>query len=71
MAVAAQDTALGRLRGGFGHLSNQQKLGLMFAVAAVIALLSGSWMWSQTPDYKVLYSNLSDRDGGTVRFAIE
>jgi flagellar M-ring protein FliF len=66
MAVAAQDTALGRLRGGFGHLSNQQKLGLMFAVAAVIALLSGSWMWSQTPDYKVLYSNLSDRDGGTV-----
>ncbi|MDP1898690.1 MAG: flagellar basal-body MS-ring/collar protein FliF [Sulfurimicrobium sp.] len=66
MAVAAQDTALGRLRGGFGHLSNQQKLGLMFAVAALIALLSGSWMWSQTPDYRVLYSNLSDRDGGTI-----
>lgn len=66
MAVAAQDTALGRLRGGFGHLSNQQKLGLMFALAAVIALLSGSWMWSQTPDYRVLYSNLSDRDGGTI-----
>ncbi len=66
MAVAAQDTALGRLRGGFGHLSNQQKLGLMFAVAALVALLSGSWMWSQTPDYRVLYSNLSDRDGGTI-----
>jgi flagellar M-ring protein FliF len=47
-------------------LSNQQKLGLMFAVAAIIALLSGSWMWSQTPDYRVLYSNLSDRDGGTI-----
>ncbi|MFH1496158.1 MAG: flagellar basal-body MS-ring/collar protein FliF [Pseudomonadota bacterium] len=66
MAVAVQDTALGRLRGGLGHLSNQQKLGLMFAVAAIIALLSGSWMWSQTPDYRVLYSNLSDRDGGTI-----
>lgn len=66
MAVAAQDTALGRLRGGLGHLSNQQKLGLMFAVAAIIALMSGSWMWSQTPDYRVLYSNLSDRDGGTI-----
>ncbi|MDO8893027.1 MAG: flagellar basal-body MS-ring/collar protein FliF [Sulfurimicrobium sp.] len=47
-------------------MSNQQKLGLMFAVAALIALLSGSWMWSQTPDYRVLYSNLSDRDGGTI-----
>lgn len=66
MAVAVQDTALGRLRGGLGHLSSQQLLGLMFAVAAIIALLFGSWMWSQTPDYRVLYSNLSDRDGGTV-----
>ncbi|MBZ0105123.1 MAG: flagellar M-ring protein FliF [Sulfuricella denitrificans] len=66
MAVAVHDTALGRLRGGLGHLGNQQKLGLMFAVAAIVALLFGSWMWSQTPDYRVLYSNLSDRDGGTV-----
>ncbi len=66
MAVAVQDAGLGRLLGGIGHLSNQQKLGLMFAVAAIIAVLSGSWMWSQTPDYRVLYSNLSDRDGGTI-----
>ena len=66
MAVAAQDTALGRLRSRFGELSNQQKLGLMFGLAAFVALLVGSWIWSQTPDYRVLYSNLSDRDGGAI-----
>lgn len=66
MAVAAQEMAFGRLLDGFGRLSNQRKLGLMFGIAAIIALLAGSWMWSQTPDYRVLYSNLSDRDGGAV-----
>lgn len=66
MAVAAQEKAFGGMLERFGQLSNQRKLGLMFGIAAVIALLVGSWMWSQTPDYRVLYSNLSDRDGGAV-----
>lgn len=66
MAVAAQENALGGMRDKLGQLSNQQKLGLMFGIAAIIALVAGSWMWSQTPDYRVLYSNLSDRDGGSV-----
>lgn len=47
-------------------LNPQQKTGLMIAVAAMIALLAGMWMWGQTPDYRVLYSNLSDRDGGAI-----
>jgi flagellar M-ring protein FliF len=49
-----------------GKLSSQQKLGLMLAVSAIIALLGGGWMWSRTPDYKVLFSNVSDRDGGAI-----
>ena len=47
-------------------LNSQQKMGLMVAVAATIAVLVGLWMWGQTPDYRVLYSNLSDRDGGAI-----
>jgi flagellar M-ring protein FliF len=66
MAVAAQENAFGGMLGRLGQLSNQRKLGLMFGIAAIIALMAGSWMWSQTPDYRVLYSNLSDRDGGSV-----
>jgi len=47
-------------------LTPQQKMGVAVGVAALIALLAGSWMWGQTPDYRVLYSNLSDRDGGAI-----
>lgn len=52
-------------------MQNQQKFGLMLAIAAVIALLAGAWMWSQSPDYRVLYSNVSDRDGGAIIGALQ
>ena len=48
------------------QLSNQKKLGLILAAAAVIALLAGALMWSQTPDYRVLYNNVSDQDGAAI-----
>jgi Flagellar biosynthesis/type III secretory pathway lipoprotein len=38
----------------------------MLGVAAVIAVMAGVWMWSQKPDYRVLFSNFSDRDGGAI-----
>ena len=44
----------------------QQLLALLLVVATAIALMAGGWMWSTAPDYKVLYANLSDRDGGAV-----
>ena len=49
-----------------GMIPMQQKLGLMVGLAAVVALLIGGWMWGQTPDYRVLYANLNDRDGGAI-----
>ncbi|MDP2695237.1 MAG: flagellar basal-body MS-ring/collar protein FliF [Gallionella sp.] len=48
------------------QLTLQQKMGVMVGVAALFALIAGAWMWGQTPDYRVLYSNLSDRDGGAI-----
>lgn len=50
----------------FNQLNLQQMMGLVFGLAALFALAAGVWMWSQTPDYRVLYSNLSDRDGGSI-----
>jgi flagellar M-ring protein FliF len=50
----------------FSQLSNQKKLGLILSAAAVIALLVGALMWSQTPDYRVLYNNVSDQDGAAI-----
>lgn len=48
------------------QLTLQQKMGVVVGVAALFALIAGAWMWGQTPDYRVLYSNLSDRDGGAI-----
>jgi flagellar M-ring protein FliF len=50
----------------FTQLNIQQKMGLGVGVAALFALIAGAWMWGQTPDYRLLYSNLSDRDGGAI-----
>lgn len=43
----------------------------MLAAAAVVALLIGAWLWSRTPDYRVLYTNLSERDGGAIVAALD
>ena len=40
------------------------------ASAAVIALVVVAFLWARTPEYRVLYSNLSDRDGGDVIAAL-
>ena len=60
-----------RLREALGRLTNQQKIALMVAVAAIAALIMGTILWSRQPDYKVLFSNLSEKDGGTIITALE
>ena len=48
------------------QLNLQQIMVMLGGIAALFALIAGVWMWGQTPDYRVLYSNLSDRDGGAI-----
>lgn len=48
-----------------------QKLFLLLGVALVAAVMTGVWMWGQQPDYKVLFSNVADRDGGAIVAALE
>ncbi|MES2534915.1 MAG: flagellar basal-body MS-ring/collar protein FliF [Pseudomonadota bacterium] len=43
-----------------------RKIFLMLGVAGVIAIMAAILMWSQKPDYRVLFSNFSDRDGGAI-----
>lgn len=50
----------------FSGFSSKQSIGLLVATAAIIALIFGMWTWGKTPDYRVLYGNLSDRDGGAI-----
>jgi flagellar M-ring protein FliF len=66
----APGQGIGALARGFGSLGNTQKLGLLAALAAAIALVVVAFMWARTAEYRVLYSNLSDRDGGEVIAAL-
>ena len=70
MAVATQPSLVAQLQ-NFGQLSNGQKIGLIIAGAALIALFSGAFLWYQTPSYQVLYTNLSEKDGGAVINALQ
>lgn len=47
------------------------KLLLLAGIAAVIAVMTVFWMWSQQPDYRVLFSNFSDKDGGAIVASLE
>ncbi|WP_042880107.1 flagellar basal-body MS-ring/collar protein FliF [Cupriavidus necator] len=48
------------------RLKANPKLPLMLGGAALAAAIAVGVLWSRSPDYKVLYSNLSERDGGAV-----
>jgi flagellar M-ring protein FliF len=52
--------------GGLARLPARNRLGLGLALAALAAVLVASWLWSRVPEWRVLYSNLSDRDGGAI-----
>ena len=43
---------------------------LLGAAAALVALVVVAVLWSRGPDYKVLFSNLDDRDGGAIVTAL-
>ncbi|MGJ8621003.1 MAG: flagellar basal-body MS-ring/collar protein FliF [Methylophilaceae bacterium] len=47
------------------------KLFLLAGIAAVIAVMVVFWLWSQQPDYRVLFSNFTDKDGGAIVAALD
>ncbi|WP_020205883.1 MULTISPECIES: flagellar basal-body MS-ring/collar protein FliF [Cupriavidus] len=50
----------------FERLKANPRLPMMLGAAALAAAIAVGVLWSRAPDYKVLYSNLSERDGGAV-----
>ncbi|MDR2787353.1 MAG: flagellar M-ring protein FliF [Candidatus Accumulibacter sp.] len=64
--ATAPGNPLDRVRHAFGQLSNQQKILLMGAIAALIAIFVATSTWLKRPDQRVLFSNISERDGGAI-----
>jgi len=70
-AVAiANPNQLANPAAGFGArlaaLPAKSRISLGVGIAALIAVLAAITLWSSQGDYKVLYANLSDKDGGTI-----
>lgn len=69
MAVIAGDSTLSPPAAGFMDLTQTpgaRNALLAAAAAAIVAVMAGVWMWSQAPEYRILFSNFSDRDGGAI-----
>ncbi|TFW29502.1 flagellar basal-body MS-ring/collar protein FliF [Massilia horti] len=41
------------------------------AVAVALAVILALWLWTQQTDYRVLFSNYTDRDGGAITAALD
>ncbi|REC96322.1 flagellar basal-body MS-ring/collar protein FliF [Kushneria indalinina] len=55
-----------KLSGLMDRLKANPRLPLIVAGAAAIAILVVLFLWARSPDYRVLFSNLSDSDGGVI-----
>lgn len=55
---------------GFSRLPALRQIGLMIGLAASVALGVAVVLWSQSPNYSLLYGNLSDRDSAQVVSAL-
>ncbi|HMY07563.1 MAG TPA: flagellar basal-body MS-ring/collar protein FliF, partial [Accumulibacter sp.] len=69
--TTAAVSPLDRAREALARLSNRQKVLLMVALAAVIALLVVAALMFRQSDYKILFSNVTERDGGAIIAALE
>ncbi len=70
-ADAPPASPLDVVRENFNRLTPRQKLAGAAAIALSIAIFVGVWSWSKQPTYAVLFSGLSDKDGGAIITALQ
>lgn len=54
------------LADGFGRLSGGQKIKALAGVVALLAIVIAAIFMGKQPDWRVLFANVSDRDGGAI-----
>lgn len=70
MALVKTDNMLAQIQ-GFSTLPAVRQVGLMVMLAATIALGVAVVLWAQTPNYSILYGNLSAGDLAEVAGALD
>lgn len=56
---------------GFLQTTMGKRVAIGGGIALVSAIMIALWMWSQAPEYRVLFSNYSDRDGGAITASLD
>lgn len=69
--TAGADNPLDRAREALARLTNRQKVLLIVSVAAVVTLLIAAATLLRQGEFKVLFSNIGERDGGAIIAALE
>ena len=54
------------LKAAFERIRANPKILFAIAAAAAISIVIALLLWTRTPDYRLLYSNISDQDAGAV-----
>lgn len=57
---------LTKLKDHFAELSLTKKMLVMMGLAGGFAVIAVLWLWTQKPEFKVVYSNLSPEDAGAI-----
>ena len=65
-ATAASTAPQNKSLEWMNRLRANPKIPLIVAGAAAIAIVVAMVLWAKSPDYRTLYSNLSDQDGGAI-----
>ena len=62
---------IGGLRQRFNEMPAARKMIAMVMLAVIVAGIVGSLLWSQEPPYRILFTNLPDKEGGAVVQSLE
>jgi len=65
MAQAPREFLL-TLRQGFSQLSNARKFALLVGLPALVTIVVAVVLFASAPGYKVLFSNVAEKDGGAI-----
>lgn len=65
-SITAAESRENGLQALWDRLRANPKIPLLIAASAAIAIVVALLLWAKSPDYRVLYSNLNDRDGGAI-----
>ncbi len=63
-SISAQDIAAVRNRPAAAAMKSKLAFGV--GLAALVAVIVAGFLWSSQPDFRVLFANVSDKDGGAI-----